>query len=152
MGVRFGVAALAVGATLALGAGVASTQGSGGGGGGETVAQPAHENARAARPAERVAIRAAALTALSPASRPRYRVVGIRVSTRSSHWATASLIPRPRFRNALPSGGVILVRSALNNRWTPLDLGTDAIGCGIAPTSVLRDFGWASTCPPAGRA
>jgi hypothetical protein len=115
------------------------------------VRAPAREMARAPRPAERVAISAAALTALTPSSRPKYRVVGIRVSTRSRYWSTASLVPRAAFRDTLPSGGVVLVRSAVSGRWTPVDLGTDAIGCAIAPISVLRDFGWAGTCPPRDR-
>lgn len=114
------------------------------------VAQ-AREHARAARPAERAGIAPAALAALSPRSRPNYRVVAMRVSTRSRYWATASLVPRPAFRNTLPSGGVILVRSAVSGRWLALELGTDLIGCGIAPTSVLRDFGLAGGCPPGQR-
>lgn len=146
------IGVLATGAAIA---GVAFAAGTGGGASGPTaefiVQQPARELARAPRPAERVAISAAALTALRPASRPKYRVVGIRVSTRSRYWATASVVPKPAFRDALPSGGVVLVRSAVSGRWTPVDLGTDAIGCAIAPISVLRDFGWAGTCPPGDR-
>jgi hypothetical protein len=146
------VGVLAAGAAVG---GVALASGSGDGAGApagaSAVRQPAGELSRAPRPAERTAISSAALTALSPASRPKYRVAGIRVSTRSRYWSTASLVPRPAFRNVLPSGGVVLVRSAISGRWTPVDLGTDAIGCGIAPISVLRDFGWAGTCPPRDR-
>jgi hypothetical protein len=42
---------------------------------------------------------------------------------------------------------VVLVRSAVTNRWTVVDLGTDAVGCRIAPISVLRDLGMAASCP-----
>jgi hypothetical protein len=42
---------------------------------------------------------------------------------------------------------VVLVRSAVTNRWTVVDHGTDAGGCRIAPISVLRDLGMAASCP-----
>jgi len=107
----------------------------------------AQEQSRAPLPGERTAIAAATRGVVPLQVRPKVRVAGIRVSTRSRHWARASIVPLPAYRATLEGAGVVLVRSAVTNRWTVVDLGTDAVGCRIAPISVLRDLGMAASCP-----
>jgi len=115
------------------------------GGGAPAQAQQAH--ARAPQPAEAQAIAAAVLGELPQEFRARIRLTGVRVSTRSRHWATAVVAPRPAYRDTMLGSYVILVRSAVSGGWTVVDAGTSGVGCPIAPISVLRDLGRAGECP-----
>lgn len=112
-----------------------------------TTGGGAQEHARAPLPGERTAIAAATRGVIPAEVRPKVRITGIRVSTRSRYWAKASVVPLPAFRTSLEGAGAVLVRSAVSGRWTVVDIGTDAVGCPIAPISVLRDLGMAASCP-----
>jgi hypothetical protein len=112
-----------------------------------TTGSGAQEQSRAPLPAERTAIAASARSVIPLEVRPKVRITGIRVSTRSRYWAKASALPLPAFRSTLEGAGMVLVRSAVTGRWTVVDIGTDAVGCRIAPISVLRDLGMAASCP-----
>jgi hypothetical protein len=112
-----------------------------------TTGGAAQEHSRAPLPSERTAIAAATRGVIPVDVRAKVRVAGIRVSTRSRSWAKASVIPLPAYRTSLEGAGAVLVRSAVTRRWTVVDIGTDAVGCRIAPISVLRDLGMAASCP-----
>lgn len=133
---------VAVAATVAtlLGAGAVAGTGVG-----------ASEHSRAPEPAERAGIVASAKGAIPTADRGKYRIVGVRVSSRSRSWATATVTPKPAYRASLQGAYMVLVRSALTGRWTILDLGTAMVGCGIAPDRVLTDLGIGGECPPGQR-
>jgi len=105
----------------------------------------------APKPGERTAFTAVARALVPQADRAKYRVVNIKVSSRSRYWASAVLTPVPAYRSSLEGAYMILVRSAVSNRWTVLDLGTSGVGCTIAPISVLKDLGYAGECPANGR-
>lgn len=107
----------------------------------------AQQHSRAPKPAERTAITAAAKSTVPSADRGRFRITGIRVSTRSRYWAKAVVAPKPAYRNSLQGAYMVLVRSAITGRWIPLDPGTSGVGCTIAPAAVLRDLGIAGECP-----
>ncbi len=107
----------------------------------------AGEDARAPKAGERAAITAAAKGTIPAADRGKFRVTGIRISTRSRYWAKAVVAPKPAYRTSLQGAYMVLVRSALTGRWIPLDLGTSGVGCAVAPISVLRNLGIAGECP-----
>lgn len=108
----------------------------------------ARSHARAPRPAERAAIAKASLATIPQAERARFRVQSIRVSTRSRWWAKSVTAPRPKFRTQYEGAYLILVRSAVSNQWTVLDIGTSGVGCLIAPHRVLLDLGVGGECAP----
>jgi hypothetical protein len=113
----------------------------------------AGEHSRAPRPAEARSITAAVKS--SPVAglrqvRRKFDVTGIRVSTRSVWWATASVTPKPRFEPTFQGGYAVLIRLSRADRpgpWAVVDAGSDSVACGIAPTSVLKDLGLGG-CPP----
>jgi hypothetical protein len=74
----------------------------------------------------------------------QYNVTGIKVTTlptrRTGAWAIAQMTARPQFRDTFQSATVILVKPAGTQNWTAVDVGTSEVGCGIAPTAVLKDL------------
>lgn len=122
-------------------------------GGGIVVAGAggAEQHDRAPKAGERTAIARTAIGTIPTAERRKFRVGTIRISTRSRFWASAVVTPRPAFRTTTEGVYMILVRSAVSNRWTILDIGTSGVGCRVAPISVLRDLGYAGECPPGER-
>ena len=86
------------------------------------------------------AVHASQVAGLNKVPRSQYRVTGQRVSTISRHWGIARLVATPRFRSSFQNAFVVAVRLAGTNRWVVVDLGTDQVGCGIAPNKVLADL------------
>jgi hypothetical protein len=86
------------------------------------------------------AVHATQVAGLNKVPRSRYRVTGQRVSTVSAHWGIAQLVARPAFRSSFQNSLVVAVKLAGTNRWVVVDVGTDEVGCGIAPNKVLADL------------
>lgn len=97
---------------------------------------------RAATPAQKTQITKAVKT--TPVAglrsvRNRFNVTGVRVSTVSDAWATARVVPKPRYRTTFQSGYVVLVRPPAG-RWVVVDAGSASVGCSVAPYRVLVDL------------
>ncbi|WP_168583619.1 hypothetical protein [Gephyromycinifex aptenodytis] len=73
-------------------------------------------------------------TSLVPAN--AYRVRGVRLA--GADWARATLVPSSTAE--LDPATVVLHRTGRPARWQVADLGTDGVGCDIAPPSVLRSL------------
>jgi predicted aspartyl protease len=69
-----------------------------------------------------------------------FRITGQRISTVSPSWATATLVPKPKFQARVQGGYVIAVRLGGTKTWVVVDAGTAMVGCGIAPNSVIADL------------
>lgn len=82
----------------------------------------------------------------------RFRVTGAKVSTVSKAWATANVVPKPRYARSLQGGYVIAVQPAGTKSWVVVDFGSADVGCGIAPTPVIADLlnvkPAKNACPP----
>jgi hypothetical protein len=70
----------------------------------------------------------------------RYNVTGVKISTVSKSWATASLVPTSRFKDTFQSAYVMAVKLAGTGTWVVVDLGSAEVGCGVVPNSVLADL------------
>ncbi|MGF7234618.1 MAG: hypothetical protein ACQSGP_06635 [Frankia sp.] len=86
------------------------------------------------------AVRASPLTKQVPSD--DYTVTGIRLSASDPAWAWVQL--RPRVTTVGPADGI---EHHTARGWKLAELGTFEVGCGLAPSRVLHDFGVA--CPPA---
>jgi hypothetical protein len=87
------------------------------------------------------AIRSSPVAQINRVPTNRYRVTRVRISTVSSAWAMASLVPTKAFRNTFQSAIVVAVKPAgPRSRWVVVDLGSAQVGCGIAPNVVLADL------------
>jgi hypothetical protein len=73
-----------------------------------------------------------------------FNVVGIRVSTVNSHWAKASFVAKPRYRNTFQNGYGVAKRG--KHGWKAKDVGSSGVGCGIVPKKVFKDLKL-GTCP-----
>lgn len=108
------------------------------------LAAPAAQAARTATAREQAALANAIwrspVADLNRAGRARYTVRGARVSTVSRSWATASVVPKPRWQDRLQGAYVIAVQPAGTRSWVVVDAGTAQVGCGIAPNSVIADL------------
>jgi hypothetical protein len=94
------------------------------------------------------AVHTSAVGGINKIPRSHYNVAGQTVSTVSRFWALADVVARPKFRNSLQGAVALAVRLAGTGRWVVVDVGTDEVGCGIAPTKVLADlFNTKTPCP-----
>jgi hypothetical protein len=136
--VQVRLAAVAVGALVAVLTLVASAEASRGANAGQ-------------RAALTTAVHASRVAGLNQIPDSEYRVVGQRVSTVSENWASARLVATPAFRSSFQNAIVIAVRPAGTEQWTVVDLGSADVGCGIAPNKVLADlFDTKTPCPSGG--
>lgn len=65
-----------------------------------------------------------------------YRVAGLALA--GNDWARATLVPRPGVE--LDAATVVMHRTGRPAVWSVVDLGTEGVGCDIAPTPVLRSL------------
>lgn len=70
----------------------------------------------------------------------KFRVTAPKVSTVSRYWATANVVPTPRYARSLQGGYMIAIQPAGGKSWVVVDFGTADVGCGIAPNSVIADL------------
>jgi hypothetical protein len=73
-----------------------------------------------------------------------FNVKHIRVSTVNSHWATANLVAKKRFRSTFQNGYGVAKRRG--SHWKVKDVGSSGVGCGIVPKKVFKDLKLGS-CP-----
>jgi hypothetical protein len=82
----------------------------------------------------------------------RFHITGAKISTVSRSWATANVVPKPRYAMSLQGGYMIAVQPAGTKSWVVVDFGSADVGCGIAPDSVIADLlgikRVADACPP----
>jgi hypothetical protein len=73
-----------------------------------------------------------------------FNVKHIRVSTVNSHWSTANLVAKRKFRSTFQNGYGVAKRHA--GHWKVKDVGSSGVGCGIVPKKVFKDLKL-GTCP-----
>ena len=67
-----------------------------------------------------------------------FNVKGIRVSTVNSHWASANLKAKRKFRSTFQNGYGVAKRG--KHGWKVKDVGSSGVGCGIVPKKVFKDL------------
>jgi hypothetical protein len=107
-------------------------------GGGTALASRSASRSQARAVAQ--AVRNSPVAGINKVPTSRYAVTRVRISTVSSAWSMASLVPTRAARNTFQSATVVAVRPAGGSRWVVVDLGSDQVGCGIAPNAVLADL------------
>jgi hypothetical protein len=121
-------------------------------GGGAGTALASKSASRSQATAVTRAVQSSPVGGINKVPTKRYTVARVRLSTVSSAWAMASLLPTKAFRNKFQSAIVVAVRPAGTSRWVVVDLGSSEVGCGIAPNAVLADLlnlkSGESPCPP----
>jgi hypothetical protein len=75
-----------------------------------------------------------------PSFAKRFHITGAKISTVSRSWATANVVPKPRWQDSLQGGYMIAIQPAGTKTWVVVDFGSADVGCGIAPTSVIADL------------
>jgi hypothetical protein len=86
------------------------------------------------------AVRSSPVGGINKVPTSRYSVRRVRISTVSSAWAMASLVPTKAARNKFQASTAVLVKPAGGSRWVVVDVGSAQVGCGIAPNAVLADL------------
>ncbi len=108
-----------------------------------SLAAPALASRNATTAQTRALTRAIQTTSVGGANRipvSHYRVSRVKISSVSKAWASASIVPTQRYQSTLQGASVVAVKLAGTGTWVVVDLGTAAVGCGIAPNAVLVDL------------
>ena len=73
-----------------------------------------------------------------------FNVKRIRVSTVNTHWSTAHLVAKKKYRSTFQSSYGVAKRGS--HGWKVKSVGTSGVGCGIMPKKVFKDLKLGS-CP-----
>jgi len=142
---RISLAVLAVLAVLALLAALALA-----GSAGTALASKSATRSQANAVAR--AVRSSPVGGINKVPTKRYAVRKVRISSVSTAWAMASLVPTKAFRKTFQAVTAVAVKLAGTSRWVVVDLGSSEVGCGIAPNAVLADLlelkSGEAPCPP----
>ena len=98
------------------------------------------------------AVRSSPVAGMDTVPTKRYTVANVRISTVSSAWAMAALVPTKAARDNFQPAKALAVKLSGTSRWVVVDVGSAEVGCGIAVNVVLADLlglrSGESPCPP----